>query len=79
MSIKELQKHLGTRFWTPPANSAGDAFNPDIVIRVEVTNVREQWGRTDCLIEPVDGNGSGQRWVGETTLNNLTPLDGLPA
>jgi len=77
--MKELQKYLGTRFWTPPANSAGDAFNPDIVIRVEVTNVREQWGRTDCLIEPVDGNGSGQRWVGATTLNNLTPLDGLPA
>jgi hypothetical protein len=79
MSIKELQKHLGTRFWSPPANSAGDAFNPDIVIRVEVTDVRQVFDRTDCLIEPCEGNGSGQRWVGATTLNSLKPLDGLPA
>jgi len=73
MSIKELQKHLGTRFWSPPSN--GNVHACDIVVEVEVTDVRQVFDRTDCLIT----TGHGERWVGATTLNNLKPLDGLPA
>lgn len=76
MSITELQKHLGPRMWSPPANSTGDAHNLDIQVPVEVIDVRQVFDRVDCLIT----TGHGQRWVGFTSLNNLPEdMNELPA
>lgn len=76
MTMREMQKHLGTRFWSPPSN--GGVHTSDIVVEVEVTNVRQVFDRTDCLITTKGGHG--ERWVGSTTLNHLPhELDELPA
>jgi hypothetical protein len=76
MSMKEMQKHCGTRFWSPPSN--GNVHASDIVVEVEVTDVRQVFDRTDCLITTKGGHG--ERWVGSTTLNHLPDeLDELPA
>ena len=76
MTMKEMQKHLGTRFWTPPSN--GNVHTSDIVVEVEVINVRPAFDRIDCLITTKGGHG--ERWVGSTTRNHLPhELDELPA
>ncbi|MBV29409.1 MAG: hypothetical protein CL504_02125 [Actinobacteria bacterium] len=63
MSIAALQKHLGRRMWAPPSNGIAT----DIQVPVDVIDVRQVFDRVDCLIT----TGHGERWVGETSLNNL--------
>ncbi len=78
MNFKDMQKYMGLHFWSPPANGAGDPFNEEIKVKVEVEDVRSQFGRVDCLIRPIEGKG--QRWVGASTLTNLSEhMNELPA
>jgi|KBSSwiS6_1023812.scaffolds.fasta_scaffold01291_5 hypothetical protein len=45
----------------------GDLFIEDLVVTVQILDVRKAFGRTDFLVTPVDGQK--QQWVSETRVN----------
>ena len=63
MTVKEMEKMIGT-LWL-----LSDGKGLQFSVRVE--DMREVWGKPQCLVSPVDGNG--ERWV------DMTSLSGSPA
>lgn len=57
MNAKQQQELLGKRF-----HLLADGLR----VAVEVSNVREAYGRTDCLVRPV--SGEGEKWVSKDRL-----------
>ena len=63
MTVKEMEKMIGT-LWL-----LSDGKGLQFSVRVE--DMREVWGKPQCLVSPVDGYG--ERWV------DMTSLSGSPA
>ena len=63
MTVKEMAKLIESKWLL--SDGKGLRFT------VTVNDMRENWGKAQCLVSPVDGYG--KRWV------NLTSLSALPA
>ena len=63
MTHKEMEKLIGTPWLL--SDGKGLSFT------VTVQDMRENWGKPQCKVSPVDG--SGERWV------DMTSLSGSPA
>ena len=63
MTVKEMEKLIESKWML--SDGKGLRFT------VTVIDMRENWGKAQCLVSPMDGNG--KRWV------NLTSLSAIPA
>ena len=63
MTVAQMAKMIGTLWML--SDGKGLRFT------VTVNDMREVWGKPQCLVSPVDGNGD--RWV------DMTSLSGSPA
>ena len=69
MTVKEMEKMIGT-LWL-----LSDGKGLQFSVRVE--DMREVWGKPQCLVSPVDGHG--ERWVDMTSLSGSpAPKAGVP-
>jgi len=63
MTVKEMEKLIKSKWLL--SDGKGLSFT------VTVEDMRENWGKAQCLVSPVDGYGD--RWV------DMTSLSALPA
>ena len=63
MTVKEMEKLIESKWLL------SDGKGLRFTVRIE--DMRENWGKAQCLVSPVDGNG--ERWV------DMTSLSALPA
>lgn len=57
MGIRELAQHIGRR---------GLLNIEKLAVEVECLDVKEAFGRVDCLVTPI--KGVGQQWVSESRI-----------
>ena len=59
MTVKEMEKLIKSKWLL--SDGKGLSFT------VTVEDMRENWGKAQCLVSPMDG--SGERWVDMTSLS----------
>ena len=63
MTVKEMAKIIESTWLLPDGKG--------LKFTVTVNDMRENWGKPQCKVSPVDG--SGERWV------DMTSLSAIPA
>jgi hypothetical protein len=59
MTVKEMEKLIKSKWLL------SDGKGLSFTVRIE--DMRENWGKAQCLVSPMDG--SGERWVDMTSLS----------
>ena len=65
MTHKEMEKLIESKWML--SDGKGLSFT------VTVDDMREVWGKAQCLVSPMDGNG--ERWVDMTSLSVILAKD----
>ena len=65
MTVKEMEKLIKSKWLL------SDGKGLSFTVRIE--DMRENWGKAQCLVSPMDG--SGERWVDMTSLSVILAKD----